>query len=287
MDSDSLFNQDLIDWASVPEPQTDAYDTDVALKLARCTGYTRRDVGDNPTILGGKVAVRGPEVNYRTPDGWQPAPSGDPHLTFAVDFLECWPEVRHQFGQIIHSVYPYSEPNLGSGSCSGPAMDASGKEGYAGKIFGAINVTVFDPVGTSEALVHELAHQKLWALGVDFESACRLVCNPPTEHYPSPVRKNPRPMTALVHATYAWLYIVNLQLKLIPFEVERGTEQAVLQVFVERYFARNMSNLEKAFKVVVDNVKYDTAGKAFFGSLFDWGTRLINEGNKVLTGGNL
>jgi len=286
MNPDTVFNQDAIDWSRLPEPQTDSYDTDVALKLASLAGHQCRAVGDGvPTIIDGKVAVRCPDVNYQVPNGWKPAPSGDPNIEYAAYFLECWPEVRQQFGRIIHSIYPYAEPNLGSGSCSGPAKDASGKEGYSGKIFGAINVTVFDPIGTSEALVHELAHQKLWALGVDFESASRLVCNPPTEHYPSPVRKNLRPMTALVHAAYAWFYIVNLQLKLIPFEIERGAEQAVIQAFVEGYFARNMSNLEKAFKVVVENVKYDTEGEAFFGSLFDWGTRLVNEGHQMLTKG--
>lgn len=283
MQSNTLLDPAAIDWSRVPEPQADAYDTEVALELARFAGHTRRDVGDTPTILGGKVAVRHPEDNYRTPPGWKPAPEGDPNLAFAADFLECWPEVRQQFGRIIHSVYPYSEPNLGSGSCSAPAQDASGTSEYSGKIFGAINVTVFDPIGSSEALVHELAHQKLWALGVDFEYASRLVLNPPTERYPSPVRKEPRPMTALVHAAYAWLYIVNLQLKLIPFEAERGTQPDVLQVFVEHYFVRNLSHLEKAFKGVVENVTYDTAGEVFFGSLFEWGTRLLTEGHQVLT----
>ncbi len=282
MNSNSIFDESSIDWSRLPEPQTDGYDTGIALRLANCAGYTRRDVGDNPTIFNGKVAVRCPDDNYRMPPGWKPAQSEDPNLGFAVGFLECWPEVWQQFSEIIHSVYPYSEPNLGRGSFSGPAQDASGKEGYEGKIFGAINVSVFDPVGTSEALVHELAHQKLWALGVDFEHANRLVLNPLTEHYTSPVRENKRPMTALVHATYAWFYIVNLQLKMVPFESNKGVEPEVLRIFVDNYFARNLSNLEKAFKVVVENVKYDKAGEAFFGGLFSWGTRLINEGNKML-----
>ena len=285
MNSNSVFDESSIDWSCLPEPQASGYDTHIALQLASCAGYTRRNVGDNPAILNGKVAVRCPEDDYHTPDGWKPAPSDNPNLAFAAGFLECWPEVLQQFSEIIHSIYPYSEPNLGEGSCSGPAQSASKKEGYSGKIFGAINVTVFDPVGTSEALVHELAHQKLWALGVDFEHASRLVLNPPTQQYPSPVRRDPRPMTALVHAAYAWLYIVNLQLKMIPFESKKGVEPAVLQVFVDRYFARNLSNLEKAFKVVLENVEYDAAGEVFFASLFNWGTRLIDEGNKVIAEG--
>lgn len=285
MNANPVFDESLIDWSRLPEPQIDEYDTDVTLQLAKCAGYTRRDIGNNPTILHGKIAVRQPEENYHTPTGWVPASADDPNLEFAVGFLECWPEVQQQFGRIIHSVYPYSEPNLGLGSCSGPAQDASGEFDYSGKILGAINVTVFDPIGTSGALVHELAHQKLCALGVDFEHANRLVLNSSTEHYPSPVRKEPRPMTALVHATYAWLYIVNLQLKLLPFEAERGTDPAVLGIFANRYLAKDLSSLEKAFKVVIENVKYDSTGRFFFMSLFDWAARLISEGNKVLTEG--
>lgn len=296
MNPNTLFSQDTIDWSRVPEPQPDEYDTDVTLHLARCAGHKHRDVGYNPTILHGKVAVRHPENNYCIPRGWKPAPIRDPNIGYAVDFLDCWPEVQQQFGRIVHSVYPYLEPSIGIGAYSGPARYSSERVANSDRIFGAINVTVFDPIGTSEALVRELAHQKLWVLGVDFESANQLVLNSSAESYPNPNRKNRHPMTALIrenrcsitsllHEVYAGIYVVNLQLKMIPYEFEKGVQPAVLQEFINHYFAINLSKLKKVFAVVVENIKYDTAGKDFFQSLFRWGRQVIKKGNQVITEG--
>lgn len=274
---DSDFEEDRVDWSRLAEPQVDEYDTNVVLKYAASAGQIRPEVEDNPTVFSGNVAVRSPKDCYKIISYWKLAPLDDPNLGYAVDMVKCWPEVYRQFSQVVHTIHPFSEPNLGGGSCSSHVEDLSGRI-----ILGAINVTVFDPIGTSEALVHELAHQKLFALGVEFESSKRLIFNPPTELYPSPVRKNKRPMTAVVHATYAWYYIVNLQLKMIAAEYEKETDPQVLQVFAHRYFARNVLNLKKGFGVIQRNVKCDEVGRDFFGGFFDWGSRLIRESSEVL-----
>ena len=279
-DLDSKFEEEQVDWSRLAEPQVDEYDTNVVLRYAASAGQVRPEDDDSPTVFSGNVAVRSAKDCYKTDSDWKLALLDDPNLGYAVDMVECWSEVYRQFSRVVHTIHPFSEPNLGGGSCSSHVEDHSGRI-----ILGAINVTVFDPIGTSEALVHELAHQKLFALGVEFESSKRLVLNLPTELYPSPVREAKRPMTAVVHATYAWYYIVNLQLKMIAAEYEKGIDPQVLHVFVHRYFIRNVVSLKKGFDVVQRSVKCDEVGRDFFGGFFDWGSRLIRESYEVL--GNL
>ena len=53
-------------------------------------------------------------------------------------------------------------------------------------------------IGIAEALAHETAHALLFGLSMGNP----LVENPAEERYPSPIRRDPRPMDGVVHATY-------------------------------------------------------------------------------------
>ncbi|MDE0553098.1 MAG: HEXXH motif-containing putative peptide modification protein, partial [Candidatus Poribacteria bacterium] len=226
------------------------------------------------TMFGGKVAVRPPQESHNI-DSWfrQPVPQEVPNLEYAISLLACWPEVYRQFPKIIHTIFPFAiqlDSKHGSSSAPDPGN------------FGAIYVSVFDPIGTAEALVHELAHQKLLALGVGFELANRIVSNSPQERYPSPVREKPRPMTALLHATYSWLHVVELDVRLLSVECEGETDPEVLNTFVHHYLNRNLQILLPAFDVVAKNIKCDRAGRDFFSGMRDWKSYLTDESQRIL-----
>jgi len=128
-------------------------------------------------------------------DHCYPAPVTHPNIVKAVDLLRLWPEVYLQFKELIERVYLFCEkgdpPDNVVGCCCG-----SGPEG-----FGAIAATVTNHVGFAEALVHEMSHHKLRALGVDFETAQHIVTNPSDATYPSPIRYDCYcPMSAVLHA---------------------------------------------------------------------------------------
>ncbi|MEA2663115.1 MAG: hypothetical protein QOI11_59 [Candidatus Eremiobacteraeota bacterium] len=57
-----------------------------------------------------------------------------------------------------------------------------------------------------EHLVHEISHLKLELLA----QHGRLVLNPPEERYPPPIRKDPRPMAGIVHATFVLARMVRV-----------------------------------------------------------------------------
>ncbi len=54
------------------------------------------------------------------------------------------------------------------------------------------------PLAVAEVLAHEAGHSLLFGLTVDEP----LVTNPDTELYPSPLRRDPRPMDGIYHATF-------------------------------------------------------------------------------------
>ena len=75
------------------------------------------------------------------------------------------------------------------------------------------------PIGAAEAIVHEMAHQKLRVLGVSFESASRVVGNDRRSLYVSPIIKDRlRPMTAVLHAQYSYIHVTQLDIHILEFE---------------------------------------------------------------------
>ena len=79
-------------------------------------------------------------------------------------------------------------------------------------------------------LVHEVAHQKLFALGVLKESSTALVENDPSELYDSPViTDRQRPMTAGARAVRLMYYVTQLELEVIEVEPPGSRRERMLQ----------------------------------------------------------
>lgn len=269
-----------LDWARLARPQADEYDTEVTLAMAARAGYIRPGSDGWPTILDGAVAIRPLEPDSKGRAWAEQGPLDHPNLARAASLLGRWPEGCRQFRRLIHSVYPVANARFSpvafphSGSESAHMLLGSSSHSDEER-FGTLYATVYDPIGTAQAFVHEMAHQKLRALGLRVETADRLVANDPAELFESPVRKDkPRPMTAVVHALYSWMYIVGLDLRLIAWELEAGADPAVLRLF-RHYLARNAPRLDEGLTVVDANLVVDEAGVDFFRGLFAWGTELL------------
>jgi HEXXH motif-containing protein len=132
----------------------------------------------------------------------------------------------------------------------------------------AVLVTCFDAFGAAESLVHEMAHVKLRCLGVQVESCSRLIVNAPTELYRSPLRPHPRPMTAVLHAFYAWLHITELDLRWAAVDPDRARSR----------LARNCDWIEAMAREILAHVRVDAAGQRFLPPLFAWAGDLLARG---------
>jgi HEXXH motif-containing protein len=137
--------------------------------------------------------------------------------------------------------------------------------------------SIEDPIGTAEAFVHEMAHNKLQALGIMLESTQGFITNDPEERYLSPIRIGvPRPMTAVFHAEYSFIHATQLYLKMLAADPEEETRKYILlrlQTLLPR--------MEAGFEVIEANIKVDSIGRAFVDGFMDWARRALAEGRAI------
>ncbi len=262
-------------------PQPDGYDTKMTLQLAengasplRPLPYKRRPTDGAVTFCDGMVALRpAPELGLMT-DKIVPAPLDHPNLAIAAALLARWPEAYSQFGQLIDTVYAYVDPVQAS---YGDRSLGSSSHSYE-EDFGAVLATVDNALGFAQALVHEMAHQKLRALGVSFEQADRLIANPPSELFESPIRKDrPRPMTAVFHAQYSFIYVTALDLYMLAAAQDERQRQSILMLL-----ARNVPRMQSGYEEVEKHIKTDAAGRLFVDAFMRWSCDVLRRGQAEL-----
>jgi len=268
----SSFDESTIDWRRMAEPQADQYDSLIALEFAKRAGYTREDINDAPTFFDGQVAIREDPSTLYFPD-CVPVEPNHPNVTKGCDLLRLWQPVFKQFQLLIESVaivyYTPHPTDLVVGSICG-----SGNKG-----FGTIVATINHHVGFAEALVHEMAHHKLRALGVQFEEAERIILNSPAQKFPSPIRYDClRPMAAVLHAQYSYTYVSALDIKIINAAIDNERNYHI----VEGSLAVNLPKLIFGIQIIKKNAIVDDAGAGFLEGFFAWSERTLENGYKML-----
>jgi hypothetical protein len=266
------FDESEIDWRRIAQPQGDQYDTLIALEFGKQSGYIREGIGNDPTFFDGQVAIREDPSTLHFPD-CIPAEPNHPNVTKGCDLLRLWQPVFKQFQLLIESVaivrYTPHPTDLVVGSICG-----SGNKG-----FGTIAATINHHVGFAEALVHEMAHHKLRALGVQFEGSERIIKNPPDQKFHSPIRYDClRPMAAVLHAQYSYTYVSALDIKIISAAIDQERDYAI----AKGSLASNLPKLEFGLQVIQDNATLDSAGNNFIEGLIDWSKQIFRDGHTIL-----
>lgn len=280
--SPPIITGNSVDWSRMAEPQDDQYDTQIALEFAmtnrsplRSELYVRRPLGDSPTIFDGAVAVR--HIRNKCPDPFRHVngPPDHPNIALAAEFVRRWPTVFTQFRTLMDSFHPMIDlaiPRERYGTWHGSSSHS--EESMFGTMFG----TFYDPLGLAQAFVHEMAHQKLRALGISVETTTGLITNPPYELYASPIRKDKlRPMSAVFHAEYSFIYVTALDIKMIEAESQHENITNLLSLL-----ARNVRRMEEGLDVIQKHIKVDSDGRTFIEGFFNWSERVINKGNALL-----
>jgi hypothetical protein len=257
-----------IDWRRMAEPQADQYDTRVTLALATTTAsplrpepYVRRPVAGHPTIADGRVAIRYLEQTDLGPPRFPPAPPDHPNLPRAIDYLRRWAAGYEQFKALVDSLHPCVDADIPVelldvvvGSCS------LSYEPW----FGTLCVTVHNALGCAQALVRELARQKLRALGVSAGVAWRLVIGD-------------RRILALLHDQYALAYVVELDLRMLAAESDAVARDQILQLLL-----RNVVRLEAGSETLAQDIRTDPEGARFSEAFFAWTRRALEDGYDAL-----
>ena len=278
----SFVNLNAIDWSRMAEPQGDRYDTEVTLALATTTGsplrplpYVRRNTDGCPTVCDGEVAVSYLDQPEMSPPNFHLAPFDHPNLLRAVEYLRSWPAAYEQFKALVDTIHPCLSPNIEPRHRD--IIVGSSSHSYE-QHFGAVCVTVDNAIGCAQALVHEMAHQKLRALGVSLEQAWRLITNPLTTLYPSPIKiGKQRPMTAVFHAEYSFIYVTELDIRMLEAERDELSRHHLLQLLM-----RNVVRMEAGYETLIRHLQTDADGAVFTRAFLDWARRAIERGHQLL-----
>ncbi len=266
-----------IDWARMAEPQPDQYDSKATLEYLQLwqggVGFDRAPE-DAPVIFDGAVAVRPLEGPYRRMEGLSSGPAADERIHLGEQYVRQWPAAFEQFKTLMHTFHPVIDT---TGARFRPGTRGSFSHSFQSRI-GTMCASIEDPVCLAQAFVHEMAHNKLRSLGIMFESAQGLIVNDPKDLYPSPIRIGvPRPMTAVFHAEYSFIYVTNLDLMMLAAGPDEQLRNYLLELL-----ERNVTRMEAGFGVIKDYIQVDADGRLFVDAFMAWAHRIIADGRAVL-----
>ena len=135
-------------------------------------------------------------------------------------------------------------------------------------------------------LVYEMAHQKLFELGVYKEGAERFLLNPPQQLHYSAFKETPRPVTAIVHGVVAFAHLMQLEVKVIDVMGNRELSPEQTALLVGR-LARNMRLLDAGLTELKQHAVTDRAGEQFLAGLYGWIDRLDEDRRRLSQVGGL
>jgi hypothetical protein len=259
-----------MDWSRLAEPQADEYDTDVVLKLASDVNPPRKRDGHagiaqrDLAWFDVSPAYAGRPDFDRDFGGYIEAPADHPVIPQAVSVLHLWPRGVAQARRLIHTLHAAIDPR----TVAGEGLAVSSSHSYE-DAFGTLWATIDSPMALAEAIVHEMAHHKLRALGVGFTSARRIVVNLKNEQYPSPILGGRRrPMPAILHAEYALLHMAALEVSIVA---------NVDHLQARERLRRHLALIEQSENVLQRNLVLDKYGAPFMHGMRNWRRRIVSE----------
>lgn len=270
-----------IAWERLAAPQDDGHDTEALLRMADARRPAHRSArvqalqSARVRVCDGQVAVAHVgEPCPRAPD-YVHGPVDHPVLARALALLGRWPAVARQFPRLVHTISPMVE--AARPEATWPEVRGSASTSQSGR-FGVVWVTTQDPAATAQALVHEMAHNKLFALGLELEGCGRLITNPLDRLYDSPVRTDRRrPMSAVFHAEYSFIHVLALDAAMLAGEADPG-----MRGYLAGLVRRNLGRMEAGRREIAAHVETDAEGAIFVGAFLDWAGRVIADAAAAL-----
>ncbi|HKX45195.1 MAG TPA: PqqD family peptide modification chaperone [Planctomycetota bacterium] len=258
-------------------PRADLADLDLALAhfaaiapKAHARYLALRAEPGEPTFLGGQLVLRRCYDRFDTP--LVDAPADHPNLAAAMDWLSAWPlgeaQVRHWM-RVLHPLVDERLPDDESGFLRGSSCHSDDSPKFMGTLWSTINC----PFMLAENLVHELAHQKLFALGILKEKTSGWIANTPEHIYRSPIITDRlRPMSALVHGVYAYMYVTAFDLAAL----DRPNPKSVRKALRKR-LSVNLGRIRAGGAEIHRHLRTDGQGAQFFAGYFSWLEELERE----------
>jgi hypothetical protein len=282
-------------WEKVAEPQKDFVDLDMLWYTAyELYGYTKPAKKKELSLFDGRIGV-----NLFTPNKNKTFINYDDYsknnldnlLEFTIN-LTPYSEHVSRFLDVYHPfmkdelddnyIFEMNTNNLGC-SCGPISYPKSGSI--------EICSTYTNPIGAGDGIIHEVWHQRLHALGIDFETHSKLFfTNQDDELFDSPIRKDKlRPMPAVIQAQYSYIGVTEYYKSLI--DVLFHPTDSVLESKPKytnlstanlnswlRASARNVYRIREGVETIRNNIKpTPDIGERFIYGYIQYANRVINQ----------
>jgi HEXXH motif-containing protein len=251
----------LSGYAKLAAPQADGSDTLELKRLARLR-WPRVSPVEGLAFIWTKLAAGPlmlPEMKLAEFD--------DARVWQAAVALKRW-KLAPPLTALIDSFIPHVSTTAGEGrGCSSGHQQPTDENGNL-----TISVTVNDPTGCAEGIVHEIAHQRLHVLGIDLEQHDGVLFNNDgaAVHF-SPIRRDvPRPFSALLHGVYAWSFMLGIDLA------------AVGHADGEQRLAVNMPKTKLGLEILEDAAEPTTEGRNWLHAFLGFAWFLVDEAEVLL-----
>lgn len=244
------------DWRRVAAPQHDLYDHEALMSMAR-DRWSYQPVYAGGTRWMGVELIRGESRG----NGIEPASLDDAKLLdVTIRLQRLW--WGRQVFQLLDFFSPLVTGRPGRGCVSGHDKPSQGSR------MGAY-VTIDDPTGCAEGIVHEVAHQRLHCMGIDIdEHDGTLFENDFVPRFFSPIRRDClRPLSALLHGVYAYTFVLEVDLA-----AEDGDE----------YLRFNLPKVRRGLEEIRKAAKPTSSGSRFLDGYFEWADGVVAIGEKRL-----
>jgi hypothetical protein len=188
----------------------------------------------------------------------------------AESYIKLWSSIYNSFHHYVRYIIPFESelyPDNPFLSSSGCFMEE----------YGLIHCTHRHSFCLAEAMVHEMAHMKLFSMGINYEHATAIITNSPTEKYYSPVKECERPMTAVFHAVYSFIHILHLNNLIIKHDTGNNDIPTFLLMAKD-----TLCKMREGCELVTKNIKTDQQGKLFVSDFLSWAEATMSETEKIL-----
>ena len=238
---------------ALARPQPDGSDTRALLALASGR-WGGQHAFDWPEVVEGS-GERGDGLHYVRKD--------DPRIRRAYARLIRWP-LGIEVVKLADTFMPVELRAEGTQGCSSGHVHPGEADGRIG-----VFVTVDDPIGCADGLLHECAHQRLHCLGVDLEQHDGLLLqNDFQRRFFSPIRRDVlRPMSALLHGIYAWTFML---------------ENELAQGDALGYLAVNVPKVRAGLATIERHAEWTEEGERWAADFFIWARDCVWRGTDAL-----
>jgi hypothetical protein len=194
-----------------------------------------------------------------------------PNVERGESLLAIWQAAYTQFAELITVLCPFVTPGDEVDRIVGSTCGSSG--------ISEICSLVTNQVGFVDGLVHELGHCKLRALGIELEVASHVIINDEGPVFRSPIRYDKhRPMTAVVHAQYSFLHVLDLNRRI----VESNVDQEFASKLCRETIAIKLPRLRFGHQVLDQHLKVAEGSEEFRTELLAWSASVLDSATALL-----